>query len=102
MIRHIVLWKVSPSVAANEEERESIVTQLSQALVDLVGVVPTIKNLSAGPNVVGAEGNWDFGLVADFDDEDALDEYQTHPSHQAVVAQIKAVVSERAAIDLAF
>lgn len=102
MIRHIVLWKVSPSAAANTDERDLIITQISQALLDLVGVIPTIKNLSAGPNVVGAEGNWDFGLVADFIDEDALDQYQTHPAHQAVVAQIKAVVSERAAIDLAF
>jgi hypothetical protein len=38
-------------------------------------------------------------LVADFETLADLDAYQVHPSHQAVVPQIKALVAQRAAVD---
>ncbi|GAA4342647.1 hypothetical protein GCM10023087_02230 [Microbacterium rhizosphaerae] len=62
-----------------------------------MGVVPSIGALSVGPNVI--DGNWDVALVADFEDAQALDAYQTHPVHQEVVAYVRSVVSDRVAVD---
>ena len=64
----------------------------------LQGVVPSILDIRVGPDV-GGGGNWDVALVADFADEDALNAYVRHPDHQAVVAYVRSVVSDRVAVD---
>ncbi len=51
------------------------------------------------PNSVNAEDIWVFGLVVDFETEEDMQAYAVHPAHLEVVRQIRAVVSERAAVD---
>ena len=67
-------------------------------ILALKGVVPSIGEISVGPDVVGGS-NWDVALVADFADQAALDAYQTHPDHQIVVAYVRSVVADRVAVD---
>ena len=64
-----------------------------------MGVVPTLRSLSAGPNAAYADVNGDVALVADFDDVAGLDAYQVHPAHQEVAAYVRSVVSSRIAVD---
>lgn len=99
MIRHVVMWKVSKEALAPEETKEQAVRRLADALNALVGKVPGVAALNAGPNCVDAEGNWDLGLVADFETQADLDAYAVHPLHLEVVAQVRAVVSARACVD---
>ncbi|MEV7693660.1 Dabb family protein [Microbacterium sp. NPDC089189] len=94
-LRHIVTWKLASESA---EERAEQAARITRELRGLVGVVPTIQTLSVGADVVGG-GNWDLALVADFADADALDAYQTHPAHQAIVGYVRSVVSSRSAVD---
>ena len=48
-----------------------------------------------------AEGNWDFGVAADFDNLDDYIEYRDHPDHRAVILeQIAPILAERAAMQL--
>lgn len=93
-LRHVVAWKIA---ATDPETRAEHAQGIADRLAALVGVVPSIGSLSVGPNVI--DGNWDVALVADFADEAALDAYQTHPDHQAVVAYVRSVVSDRVAVD---
>ncbi|MFT4050651.1 MAG: Dabb family protein [Microbacterium sp.] len=95
MIRHIVAWRLKTQDAG---ERAAQAQKMRTDLLALRGVVPTIIDISVGPDVVGG-ANWDVAIVADFADEAALDAYQVHPAHQAVVAYVREIVSERAAVD---
>ncbi|MBF4562008.1 Dabb family protein [Microbacterium sp. VKM Ac-2870] len=95
MIRHIVAWKLK---SEDPLERSAQAQKLSSDLNALKGVVPSIIDIAVGPDVVGG-GNWDVALVADFADQAALDAYQTHPDHQAVVGYVRSVVADRVAVD---
>ncbi|MCG7413771.1 Dabb family protein [Microbacterium aurum] len=95
MIRHVVAWKLRTEDPA---ERAAQAAKVSADLGALREVVPSIVDLSIGPDVVGG-GNWDVALVADFADQAGLDAYQTHPDHQAVVGYVRSVVGDRVAVD---
>lgn len=94
-IRHVVAWKLSTEDASLRTQQAA---RISSELLALRGVVPSILDLSIGPDVVG-EGNWDVAIVADFADKAGLQDYIDHPAHQAVVAYVRSVVASRAAVD---
>lgn len=95
MIRHIVAWRLATEDPA---EKSAQGQKIAEGLLALRGVVPSIEAISVGPDVVGGT-NWDVALVADFADQAALDAYQNHPDHQAVVAYVRSVVADRVAVD---
>lgn len=95
-IRHVVAWKLA---AEDETVRAEQAAEVARQLKSLVGVVPSIRALSAGPNAAYAHANVDVAVVIDFDDVQGLDDYQTHPAHQEVAAYIRSVVDSRMAVD---
>ncbi len=94
-LRHIVVWKLATSDAA---ERAEQVERIAHDLRALRGVVPEILDLSIGPDVLGA-ATADIGLVADFADVEALQAYQVHPAHQEIVSYLRPLVSGRMSVD---
>lgn len=94
-LRHIVAWKLASDDA---DERAAQARKIADDLGALRGIVPSIIDITVGPDVVGG-GNWDVALVADFADQAGLDAYQTHPDHQAVVGYVRSVVRDRVAVD---
>lgn len=96
-IRHVVLWTV---VGDDEQTRADNARGIAARLHDLVGLVPSIRALSAGPNVAYAEVNADVALIADFDDVAGLDEYQRHPAHLEAAGYIRSVAATRIAVDI--
>lgn len=95
-IRHIVAWKLAAEDAATRADHAA---EMVRRLEALVGVVPSIRSLSAGVNVAYAEVNGDVALVADFDDVAGLEAYQVHPAHQEVAAFVRGVAGSRIAVD---
>jgi len=95
-IRHVVTWSLAAEDAAVRAEQAA---EVARRLQSLVGVVPSIRALSAGPNVAYPDGNSDVAVVIDFDDVQGLDDYQTHPAHQEVAGYIRSVVGGRMAVD---
>jgi hypothetical protein len=72
---------------------------LLRALAALPGQVPEIRRYVYGADARLAEGNFDFAIVADFDDEAAWRRYVAHPAHQKLIAeQIRPILAERAAV----
>lgn len=95
-IRHIVAWKLA---ADDADVRAEQAAEIVRRLEGLVGVVPSLRSLSAGVNVAYPDGNADVALVADFDDLQGLEDYQVHPAHKEVGAYLKGLVSGRSAVD---
>ena len=98
MIRHIVLftWKTDTT----DEQKAAVVSELSA----LAKTVPGIRAYHFGADAgIGAAGNADFALTADFDDADAYQVYRTHPAHLEVLEKtISPVLERRVAAQLEF
>lgn len=96
MIRHIVCWKLTATDAATKSEHAAEIKRLME---ELPALIPGVRALEVGVNVLFPEVNWDVVLVADFDDAEALERYSVHPEHQRVGKYIGEVRSDRVAVD---
>ena len=69
------------------------------ALATLPGEIPEIRSYTVGTDARVNEGNFDFVVVADFDDVNDYLVYRDHPVHVAVLTErIRPILAERAAI----
>jgi hypothetical protein len=80
MIRHVVFFRFA------DGHDESAVQQWSDGIDGLLGVVPGLRTLSHGADILHLERSWDHALVADFDSLDALAAYAVHPAHLPLIA----------------
>jgi Stress responsive A/B Barrel Domain len=93
MIKHIVLFKFKPEAA------ESDIADLEKSLNALPDLINDIISFSCGRDLLHTERSYDLALVADLADLEALNRYQIHPDHQAVVAKVKRIASNIVAVD---
>ncbi|MBQ9949859.1 MAG: Dabb family protein [Clostridia bacterium] len=82
MIKHIVCHNIPDKEAAQKA---------ADMLNALYGVVPSLRSMKAGVDVLGSERSYALGIVAEFDDLDGLREYDTHPEHCKIRNYIKGV-----------
>lgn len=94
MIHHVVSWTLREDL-----DRTTAIERIRELLVGLVGVIDSVRSLEVVENVAYPGKNQDVAVVATFDDLAGLDEYQVHPEHQAAAAEIRGLVTSRAAID---
>ncbi len=95
MIRHIVLFKLLDGVDRDDPRVKAVV----EGLTALGGTVPELRSWHVGFNVKAGPRAYDFGLVGDVDDLDALARYVDHPDHQALVPAIDEI-STRVVVDM--
>jgi len=93
MIVHIVM------LTFKEENKEANMIQIKQMLENLIGVVPSLKSMDVGMNIIEDNRAMDLSLIATFETMDALKAYAVHPEHQKVVAFIQTVVKEAKSVD---
>ncbi|MFG1709576.1 Dabb family protein [Nonomuraea sp. M3C6] len=95
MIRHIVLFTWTEDATA--EQKATVAAELRK----LPGLIPQLRSYTVGGDAGINQGNYEFAVVADFDDVEDYLVYRDHPQHQAVIAQhIKPIVATRAAVQL--
>jgi len=94
MIHHVVSWTLREDL-----DRAGSVDRIRELLTGLVGTIDSIRSLDVVENVAYPGKNQDVAVVATFDDLAGLDAYQVHPEHQAAAAEIRGLVTGRAAID---
>ncbi|MDM7889022.1 Dabb family protein [Curtobacterium sp. RHCJP20] len=94
MIHHVVSWTVRSDL-----DRSVTIERIRELLTGLVGTIGSIRSLQVVENVAYPGKNQDVAVVATFDDLAGLDEYQVHPDHQAAAAEIRELVTGRAAVD---
>jgi Stress responsive A/B Barrel Domain len=93
MIRHVVMMRWAAGATAEQQQR--VATELSR----LPAVVPSLRDYRLGADLGVNPGNFDFAVVADFDDVDGYLAYRDHPEHRAIVTEfIQPIVAERAAV----
>lgn len=94
MISHVVAWTLREDL-----DPAASIARIRELLTGLTGTIGSIRSLEVVENVAYPEKNSDVAVVATFDDLAGLDEYQVHPAHQAAAAEIRDLVTARAAID---
>ena len=93
MLRHVVMFKLI------EDAPSGTIDSLAAGLLELSRSISEIRNYQYGPDLGLRDGNFDFCLVAEFEDEEAFGRYVVHPKHQAFIAdRLTPVVSERVSV----
>ena len=93
MIRHVSCFAWAAEATA---------AQRQQVAAELRALPPLMRGLRAyyfGADAGLAEGNYDFAVVADFDDTESYLAYRDHPAHRAIVEEvIKPITRHRASV----
>ena len=94
MITHVVAFRWKPGTTAEQ------VSVIHAELTALASMVPTIRTYRVGADLGRSPlANFDFAVVATFDDLDGWQEYDVHPEHDRVrTAHIRPWIAERAAV----
>jgi len=84
MIRHVVLFSWDDAMT---EEMEK---QFGEELTALARTLPGLLAYHAGPDAGLVEGNFDFAVVADFEDADTYLAYRSNAEHQDIIRRLSA------------
>ncbi len=76
-VQHLVLFRF-PGTPGPEVEVE-----MRRQIATWVGAVPGLRRLRFGADVGGRAEGYQYGLLTEFDDAQALAAYLPHPLHQA-------------------
>jgi hypothetical protein len=94
-VRHIVLFRWADG--ASDADLQAV----SEGLAGLPAAIPQIRAYHYGADLCLADGNWDFGLVAEFDSVEDWATYRDDPVHQAFIAErIRPILRDRVAVQL--
>lgn len=93
MFRHTVMFRWAAS--STDEQRSALEVALSR----LPDAVPSIRSYHFGPDAGLNQSNFEFAVVADFDDVDGYLAYRDHPAHQRIINElILPFIEDRAAV----
>jgi hypothetical protein len=63
--------------------------------------VPSLRSYLLGPDLGVNAGNYDFGVVAAFDDMDGYLAYRDNPEHRAIIDEwIAPIIASRVAVQM--
>ena len=75
MVKHIVIYTLKEGV-----DKEKAVSIIKEQLEPLVGVIPGLTHMEIR---MAYQGGMDYALYSEFESKEALDNYATHPAHEA-------------------
>ena len=97
MLRHVVLMRWKPETS--EADKRAVRTGLAA----LPRSIPEIRSYQFGDDARIVAGNFEFAIVADFDNASDFRSYAAHEVHQMVIAElIRPILLERAAVQYEF
>jgi len=99
VIKHIVMWKLLDQAEGNSKQDNARLAK--QRLEALNGKVPGLLKLEVGFDFSASTTSMDLVLYSEFVDQAALERYQQHPEHVAVIPFMQAIRSERRVVDYA-
>jgi hypothetical protein len=82
MIRHVVLFTWDDGMTDELEQ------QFAAELTALAPKLSGLRAYHAGPDAGLVEGNFDFAVVADFEDDASYLAYREHPEHQDIITRL--------------
>jgi hypothetical protein len=96
MVKHIVFWKMKEMPA---QQRDKALGEIKAGFEALQGVIPGLLRIEVGIDFLKSPESSDFSLYCEFESRAALDAYQAHPAHQAMVPLVRDVRIERRVVD---
>lgn len=97
MIKHIVMWRLKDGAHGNDKATNALL--IKQKLEALGGRIPGLLKIEVGIDYSATDMSDDLVLVSEFASRAALDAYQAHPEHQAVLPFIREAISQRRLVD---
>lgn len=93
VFRHVVMFRWSPEASLADQ------AAVASRLGELPAAISSIRAYRFGADAGINEGNYDFAVVADFDDVAGYVAYRDHPAHRAVIAdRIAPIVADSVAV----
>ena len=96
MLKHVVFLKFKEGITNAE------ISDLEKGLSGLPSRIPEIKGYQFGRDIVHSDRSYDFALVSDFDNVEALQSYQVNPHHVPVVGMVRSISSSILAVDFEY
>ena len=97
MVKHVVMWRLKES--ANGNDKATNAHLIKEKLEGLRGKVPGVVKIEVGIDWSATDSSADVVLYSEFASRQALDEYQEHPDHKAIMPFILEARSERRVVD---
>ncbi|MDY0087490.1 MAG: Dabb family protein [Coriobacteriia bacterium] len=97
MVKHIVFWKLEEHAQGRSAADNAVLVK--ERLESLRGEIPGLLHLEVGIDISRTDASADIALYSEFEDMAALDVYQVHPAHQAVVGFVGEVRTSRLVVD---
>jgi hypothetical protein len=97
MVKHIVIFKFKPGVSWDDPRA----LEAEDAFINMGDKIPEIKGYFVGRNFSERPIAYDYALIADVEDREAIQNYLIHPEHQAA-AKLWAEISTWNMADVEF
>nr|WP_145552066.1 Dabb family protein [Variovorax boronicumulans] len=98
MIKHIVMWNMRGDTPA---DRQQAALFLKSRFESLVGAIPGMARLEIGLDSSGVDYACDVVLYSEFESQQALDAYASHPAHLRVRQELEGLRIARHQVDYA-
>lgn len=98
MIKHIVMWNVAGDTT---EDRQHAADFVRTRFEGLRGEVPGLLHLEVGLDHSRVDYACDVVLYTEFESQEALDAYATHPAHLRVKSELGQMRIARHQVDYA-
>ncbi|GAA0691231.1 MULTISPECIES: Dabb family protein [Clostridium] len=97
MIKHIVMWKLKDFSNGNDKNQNAQI--IKERLEKLPEIIEEVSFLEVGIDISNTSSSYDVVLCSEFESEEKLKAYATHPEHLKVVEFITEVKEERIVVD---
>jgi len=97
MIKHIVFWRLNESAYGNDKQTNAQL--IKEKLLAMKGRVAGLLTIEVGFDFSNETDSCDVVLYSEFDNKEALRQYQNHPNHIAIKKWLSEVRYERRVVD---
>ena len=97
MIKHIVLWRLNETAYGNNKQTNAHI--LKEKLLAMKSKVDGLLKIEVGFDFSKEKDSCDVVLYTEFENKEALYQYQNHQDHQEIKKWINDVRYERRVVD---
>lgn len=97
MIKHIVFWRLNENAYGNNKQTNAQL--LKEKLLAMAGKVDGLMKIEVGFDFSNEKDSSDMVLYSEFENKDALKQYQIHPHHEEIKMWLSEVRYERRVVD---
>lgn len=97
MIKHIVMWRLNET--AHGKTKSENAYELRTKLLAMKGKVNGLIRIEVGFDFSNEKDSCDVVLYSEFENREALEEYQIHPDHNEIKSWLSEVRYERRVVD---